>query len=50
MRTKKLNETELKRIAQSIEEQEKQVNELLNPKVIIENEEEMEAEKIVSYN
>jgi len=36
MRSKKLNEAELKKIAQSMAEQEEQVQRLLHPKVLIE--------------
>lgn len=35
MRTKKLNEAELKKIAQSMSEQERQVEELLTPRVVV---------------
>lgn len=47
MRTKKLNEWELKKIAQSMGEQEQQVNELLLPKVAIWKDEQREAEKLL---
>ena len=48
MRTKKLNEAELKRIAQSIDEQEQQINTLLDPQMAIEKSERIEAEKILT--
>lgn len=45
MRTKKLNEAELKKIAQSMDEQERQVNELLTPKMLIEKSEIVEIQR-----
>ncbi len=48
MRGKKLNEGELKKIAQSMSEQEKQVNELLEPKVTIGITEMNEVQRILS--
>lgn len=48
MRTKKLNEAELRRISESMSEQEKQVDELLSPRVIIGDEERGEVETILT--
>lgn len=50
MRTKKLNEAELKKIAQSMSEQALQVNELLTPRVAIGNEERAEVEEKIKFD
>lgn len=47
MRTKKLNEAELKKIAQSMDEQKQQVDEFLTPRVAIGSEERMEVEEVL---
>lgn len=47
MRTKKLNEAELKKIAQSMGEQERQTNELLTPSAVIGGAERTEVEEVL---
>ena len=47
MRTKKLNEAELKRIAQSLDEQSQQVDLFLTPRVAIGMDERMEVQKVL---
>ncbi len=50
MRTKKLNEAELKRISESMSEQERQTEELLAPRVIIGSEERTEVEEKIKFD
>lgn len=50
MRTKKLNEAELKKIAQSMGEQGRLVDELLTPRVAIGNEERAEVEEKIKFD
>lgn len=47
MRTKKLNESELKKIAQSMGEQERQVEEILSPKITVGKREIEEVQEIL---
>lgn len=47
MRTKKLNESELKKIAQSMGEQERQVEEILSPKITVGKREIEEVQEII---